>query len=521
MKKSILVWRVAAVSLLIFVFCLSVYRAAAQSVTHDEALVYEWYLDGGVYHLLMFDPSNHVLFTFLAKFFVKVFGISELSLRAASLAGAAVFITVAYLLCKQLFDEGFLLMISLALLCLNPQMLDFMVVARGYILGIACLTVAMYIMARIIDRGGVDPQNKKWCGECSIASVFLALSVVSNLTYVVPVTALALSFSAVALREYLSFAQFRGEMIRAFTRCFVVPGICVGLFILWPFMIQVRPGQFDRSLPHASDALRDFFESSFLYKWTGDIYAYSLGAVPTSPGSWQHKAMDFGIYVFLPLLFVFVLLGLILVFRSHDESRKNRIAHCQVFGGAAITSVMLTVILHVVAGVNYPFARLCLYLVPLFTISIMLVGQELSLRYPRYHLKVLGFFLAAAILFDYAFSLNTKYIRYNAYDVISRDLFLAISTDAHSDGLTGVRVGGTWWYEPEVNFYRRRYNAEWMKPYDVKDRSYFWESPNALAPEAYNYYVFTSANDPGLFGPKVRTIFQNVNIGITVIALDK
>jgi uncharacterized membrane protein len=521
MKISSLVWRVAAVLLLLFVFCLSVYRAAVQPVTHDEGLIYEWYLDGGVYHLLMFDPSNHVLFTFLAKFFVKLFGISELSLRAASLTGAVVFLTAAYFLCRRLFSEGILFFLSLALLCLNPQMLDFMVVARGYMLGIACLALAMCMMARMTDRGSFDPQDKKWRVESSIASVFLALSVVSNLTYVVPATALALSFSAVSLRAHISFPQFRGEAFRDFLRYFVAPGIAAGIFLLWPFMIQLRPGQFNRSLPHASDALKDSFESSFLYKWTGDIYAFSLGAIPPAPGSWQEKAIDFGMYVFLPLLFLFVLLGLILVSRFPNEARKNRIAWSQVFGGAAIASVALTVILHVFARVNYPFARLSLYLVPLFTISVMLVGQELNLRFPRYHLKVLGFFLAAAVLFDYALSLNTKYIRYNAYDSISRDLFLAISTDARSHGLTGIRVGGTWWYEPEVNFYRRRYNAEWMKPYDVKDRSYFWESPNALAPEAYNYYVFTSANDPGLLGPQVRTVFRDANIGVTVIALDK
>jgi len=132
-----------------------------------------------------------------------------------------------------------------------------------------------------------------------------------------------------------------------------------------------------------------------------------------------------------------------------------------------------------------------------------------------------GLLLASAVVCDYALSLNTKYIRYNAYDVISRELFLAISNDARSHGLTGVRVGGTWWYEPEVNFYRRRYNAEWMKPYDVKDRSYFWESPNSLAPADYNYYVFTSANDPGLSGPQVRTIFRDTSIGVTVIALNR
>jgi hypothetical protein len=82
-------------------------------------------------------------------------------------------------------------------------------------------------------------------------------------------------------------------------------------------------------------------------------------------------------------------------------------------------------------------------------------------------------------------------------------------------------VGGTWWYEPEVNFYRRRYNAGWIEPYDVKDHSYYWASPNSLAPAQYDYFVFTPASDPGLSGPRVRTIFRDKVTDITVTAMDK
>ena len=57
MKTSALFSRVTSVSFLVFVFCLSVYRAAVQPITHDEGLIYEWYLDGSVYHVLMFDPA--------------------------------------------------------------------------------------------------------------------------------------------------------------------------------------------------------------------------------------------------------------------------------------------------------------------------------------------------------------------------------------------------------------------------------------------------------------------------------
>src|SRR6266568_8932360 len=303
MKTSVLFCRVIALSFLVFVFCLSLYRAAVQPITHDEGLIYEWYVDGGVYRVLMFDPSNHVLFTFVAKVLVKVFGVSELSLRGASLLGAAGYLTVAYVLCRRLFGEGILMLFSMVMLCLNPQILDFMVVARGYILGVACLITAMCILARVTDLGNFNAEDGEWRWGSATASVFLALSVVSNLTFILPAASLALSFFTVAFCSVTEFKQSGASALRKFTRYFVVPGTLVGLFILWPFLIQVRPTQFNRSLPRASDALRDSFDSSFLYKWTGDIYAYSLGAVPSPAGSWQQKTSDLGIYILLPLLF--------------------------------------------------------------------------------------------------------------------------------------------------------------------------------------------------------------------------
>src|SRR6267378_3720717 len=224
MKTSALFCRVIALSFLVFVFCLSVYRAAVQPITHDEGLIYEWYLDGGVYHVLMFDPSNHVLFTFIAKVLVKVFGVSELSLRGASLLGAAGYLTVAYVLCRKLFGDGILMLFSVVMLCLNPQILDFMVAARGYILGIACLSTAMYIFARLADRGIFVAEDGEWRWGLATASVFLALSVVSNLTFILPAVSLAISFFIVAFRGITGFKQSAARALGDFWRYFVVSG---------------------------------------------------------------------------------------------------------------------------------------------------------------------------------------------------------------------------------------------------------------------------------------------------------
>jgi hypothetical protein len=129
--------------------------------------------------------------------------------------------------------------------------------------------------------------------------------------------------------------------------------------------------------------------------------------------------------------------------------------------------------------------------------------------------------IATVVVFDYALSLNAHYFRYNAYDVISRQLYRAIADDSRSHGLTKVRVGGTWWYQPEIDFYRCRYRAEWLLPYDVKDYTHHWEGLSPLPPAEYNYFVFIPEIDPHLSGPHVRTIFRDIDTDLTAIAIDK
>jgi len=520
MKTSVLAWRVLAIGVMTLSFCIAVYRAKVQSIGHDEAEEYVWFLSSGAHGVLEYNPANHVLFTLLAKPTVWVFGVSEFTLRAPSLVGAALYLIVTYLLCRRLFGEGALFFFSVAMLCLNPQIVDFMGAARGYILGLGFLLGGLYVLVRLASRGKFGPDDKTWLWGCAVASVLLALSLVANFSNVVPVAALMLCFSAFALGGFAALAKLRDHTLHTFARFFVAPGVVVGFCLLWPYLIQVRFGQYKMNMDRGSDSLRDVFTSSFLYKWTDDMYAHSLGAVAPLPGSWQQLTINLGIYILLPCLFLFVLVGLILLSRVRSEPETIYSISCRIIAGAAVTSVALIVLLHVLAGLDYPLSRYCLYLVPLFTLSGLLVGQELSRRFPRPYFKMVGFLVCALVTCDYGLSLQTTRFRYNAYDVISRTLFQTIASDAQARGLVNVRAGGTWWYDPELNFYRRRYKADWMKPYDVKDRSYFWESPNALEPGEYDYYVFTPENDPGLAGARTRTIFQDRTTRLTVLAIE-
>lgn len=519
MKTSSLVARILASSILLLAFGLSVYRAKVQTIAHDEALTYEWFLDQGVEHVLHYNTTNHILQTLLAKPVVKVLGVSEFTFRLPTLLGAGIYLLSVYLLCRRLFGEGLVFLLTVAMLALNPQVRDFIVAARGFGLSLAGLVLAMYFIARLAERGEFDEQDKEWRWGCAIASVALALSVAASLTNIFPAMCLSFVFGSAVLGGPATLFRIQDRRAHGFAKYYILPGVATGAFLLWPYMIQMRPGQFQIAFSGVSASLRDVFMSSFLYKSTEDIYAVSIGAVPPLPGSWQEKALNLGAFVFLPSLFVLVALGLFLTSRKAADFKRTRSRQLLIFGGSAVACVFLTVLLHAALNVNYPYSRYCLYVIPFFTVGGVLAAQEISARIPSRLLKGLGLLISTGVVFVYAQSIDAKTFRYNKYDSISRELYDSIERDARSRGLTNVRVGGTWWYEPEINFYRLRLRTTWMQEYDIKDKSYFWNTPNSLKPADYDYFVFIPASDPGLRGPRIRTIYHDEHTQATIIAI--
>jgi hypothetical protein len=73
------------------------YRAATQSIVHDEAYSFFKFIDGPWSNLWtpLYDAGNHVLYLALAKLSVDFLGVSELSLRLPSvLAGLAMMLGI-------------------------------------------------------------------------------------------------------------------------------------------------------------------------------------------------------------------------------------------------------------------------------------------------------------------------------------------------------------------------------------------------------------------------------------------
>jgi hypothetical protein len=504
--------------LLVFVFVFSVVRAKNQAIAHDEALTYVSYIQGGLGQALKFSPNNHILFTWAAALTTRVFGVSEFTLRLPTLAGMTAYLVGSYLLCRRLFDTGILLPLTCSLLVTNPVVLDFLIAARGYGLGLAFVMLAAVIFADLSSPDSFRSHPHRWQWKCAIASACLGLSVVANFSYVVPTISLSVAFAAVTLGNLRTSGESYVTNLALLGRCLVIPGSTVALSILWPYLIQAQPSSFEFGYDRLPIFLRELVDSSFLSRWTSETYA-NLGARPLTASSWQHLMSNCLLFLVLPFLTLSIAAGFVVsLSKSTPFARSSQRRWFQLFCGAAIGCVCLLVLLHLILQGVYPVIRGCLYLIPLCTVSTALIACEWRSRVPA-AVRVVGLCVGLLVVADYLASLQMSTFRYNVYDARSREAFMSILKDAEARKLKDVTLGGTWWYEPELNFYRFRYQANQIRTYQVNDPSAPFVAKGLPMPSDYDYFCFTPANKPEGTNLRWRVIFHDDKTDITIATI--
>jgi hypothetical protein len=129
-----------------------VMRAIHVSLTYDEAAAYIRYIaphtlpefDAGPLAIFNFEvATNHFLSTALTKLSVIAAGSSELALRLPALAGYAMYLCFSTLLLRRLTTPA-IAVGGLLLLNLNPYLLDFFALSRGYGLSIGLMMGALF-----------------------------------------------------------------------------------------------------------------------------------------------------------------------------------------------------------------------------------------------------------------------------------------------------------------------------------------------------------------------------------------
>ncbi|MBI3471307.1 MAG: glycosyltransferase family 39 protein [Candidatus Solibacter usitatus] len=417
--------------LLALLFASNVYRAANQSIVHDEALTYQLFLAGP--SSLMFDSydaNHHVLHTYLCKVSVSVFGLSELSMRLPSLLGGALYLALTFLISRYLFGDGWLFLLSTAFLSLHPLLLDLLSAARGYGMAVGFWLLSLYYLFRCL----CEDVRLKWL---YIAAAGGALSVASNLTLLYVNVACGLVFLFALTRRAPAppaRKKHRGPdqgsaALRGLLH-FALPAALLAWLIVSPPLSHATKDQFYAGATSLYQGAASLIEG-VLGKLAGATPAVVGGLVPAVLG-----------------------VAAFFAWRTQRDRRWpwSRIDACfLLIGGAVPVLLILLLVGHYGFDLPYPEGRTALYWIPLFGLASLAIAS----RFPAF--AVLP--AVCALLFALRFDLG--YYRAWAYDGAARRMMEQIGQQPRAGP---VRIGATWQLEPALNFYRVMRDYGWIDP---------------------------------------------------------
>ncbi len=164
-------------------------RALRVSLTYDEAAAYIRYIapgtlpefDTGSLALFNFEvATNHFLGTALTLLSARVAGSSELALRAPALAGYAMYLWFSVCLLRRLASPA-LAAAGVLLLNLNPYLLDFFALSRGYGLALGFMMGGLYFFF------SGRPARALFLASAAVLANFAMLNVYAGLVALVTV----------------------------------------------------------------------------------------------------------------------------------------------------------------------------------------------------------------------------------------------------------------------------------------------------------------------------------------------
>jgi 4-amino-4-deoxy-L-arabinose transferase-like glycosyltransferase len=456
----------ASLLLIVALTGVNVYRASTQSITHDEALTFEFFAAPPDFY----DANQHILNSQLAWLTTSMLGVSEFALRLPSLLGGILYFAAIFRLARYLFGDSLQQLLAVAVLALNPLVLDFLSAARGYGMAIGFLTWAVYELIQYLREGDCLRAGPLWR-----AGLALGLSVSANLTLLFPaVTLLAvLPFLIPATAPGPATGKKRRKRTESHGnprwRAIALTGAPF-LIVCWIFL----------SGPLSHARRENFYAGeSSLYRSIRSLVQYSFshnGNLAETP------------------ITILAVAGTIIAALLIVAAARSHLRELRLVGYTLAATVAVLVLTHYTLGIPYPADRTALYAVPLLTIAGMMAAARHRWAAP----------VAIVVAAGYLLQFETSYYALWRDEEGARRAMELARAD-HASHPSRSTVGLTWRLEPPVNFYRVMFGLTWMPP-----------ATRAGADGIYDYYLVTK-DDAGMI-PKypLLPVYTNPDSGLTL-----
>jgi hypothetical protein len=461
----------------------SVYRAATFPFTHDESLsfaIFSWDPGWGA------TANNHLLNTFLMKWCSILFGDSELSLRLPNILAHVIYLLCTLVLLKR-FQHTVLQIAGFVMLNLNPFLLDFFFLARGYGLALAFLMLSLYLLVRAFEQKQQQGFEKYLYLSVSAGS----LAVLANfafLNYYLPL----LLASAWLLLSDASLRRFSRSCIPEAMALFSASSIFLAVILFKVFHLQ-QLGElyFGGHVGFINDTVNSLVR--------GSLYS----------SSYSH-ATDKAVSAILIGLFVVLLLFGLYLFLLRKEVPLFGLLLLVLASAAA-----LPILQHRLFHTLFPIDRSALYYLPLYAVVLLCAFHvliRLSSGYWKKIVLILPAIIAMALSWHFYRSFNAHIAYTWQYDAHNDEILEIINRDRERNFPgRAVSLGNSWMMGPSLNFYRVTRNYTWLAPI----------TPEPISSYHYNDYIYAFLSEIEelpldsrirlAFYPDTQTVLLRVN----------
>ena len=456
--------RITTYALFVFGSLLFVYtalKAYLLAITWDEAFSYLEFVRNGIFIEEKFNgmsANNHLLNTWMQILLVKCFGVHEFVLRIPALLTHLLFLIYSAKLVSH-FHNKWLIIASFLILNLNPYLVDFFSMARGYGLSIGFMMASIYYLY-------VFHKELK-TRMAAVSLIFSTLGVLSNfvlLNYM-------LSLYAVIL--FLYFYHSKIACIPTAEPGFLKKLITPTLIFLLSLAFILPVGL---ALKNA-DAL--YFGSSEGF-WKGTVYSivdrcfFELGY-----NYWLQRIAK----AFMVVIIAGACIRSFLQIKRKQFSQQGLflVSSLMLLGMCIISTVLQNWLFHT----PYLLDRTALFLMVLFTVVLVSFVNEYAME--KSWAAGIAYVTAIITVIHMSLSLNLDYVLEWKLDMNTKEMLIDLEKiKTIPQEKSNVSLNIPLWYEQGINFYRDIYQLTWLnhisrsKKRNLLD-DYYYLSPRELA----------------------------------------
>lgn len=408
-------WLILLAYLSLFIYV--VLRAINLSFTHDESLSYAILFDN---QMAIQTANNHLLNTILMWISNLFFGNSEIALRLPNVLSFGLYLYASFVIFKET-KNAWLMALGSCLILLNPFLIDYFSLARGYGISLGCMMLSLYFLLR---NGFNHRSFDEFIKEYKLSITFASLAVFANLAMINYLIATILIFVLQYLFLRKASPKEFNKPFSIFVKILTFAPLVLGFMMLVFLKLKNQLYIGEKTLLGALNSLIENSVYFSLYPtWVLEFIKYSIIALLIAGFISIILKKDFSSKFFIiALLIVLIIIGLVLE--------------------------------HVLFNANYPQDRTTLSFVPLFGLFMYYFILHIKQYYTQKKIVVIGCFMIIALplLYHFINNVNLIYTKTWKYDAHTKKAIFLIESYAKNN-TKKTSISNEWFFEPTLNYY--------------------------------------------------------------------